>query len=844
MMRAMYSGITGLKNFQLQMDVVGNNIANVNTTGFKASRVTFETTLLQTLKAGKSPENQYGGTNPMQVGLGSKISSVDKIFSQGSFQNTGKKTDLAIQGDGFFVLSDSQGNYFSRAGNFTLDSSGFLVNPSSGLKLQGWSAKIGTNGQRYVDTNEPIGDVKIAAGLVMPAKQTSFVNLAHNLNADVGVQETTMIVKSTLGKELPIKFKFVRDMRAEYKERNVYTWESELVNTGSPSYEFAKSNYDKTLKGSVELDNAGNVVKWSTFKNGMETMGVDTDSKLSIYDVSGNLRINRSNEAVDGSSAGMEIDFSAVTYDVASAATPAGLDASKQAVKFEFDGSATNTKVKVTVVEEGKEYSDTYELADNQVSTINAFFNGGTDVGGKTLIINGKQLKAAALISGAATDRVNINSITWPTMVDGTLAGTSGGTARDFSLAGGIKLTDTVKGQDIYYDPKNVKVTVTNAAGAIPGSVTVSLTTKDGVKNFTINGTVDAGVGKNVSYQQFNEAFSDGVKNGNLRITGLSLSNGQDTDELTATAATGVTFASVKNIIQPPSGGSPKFVDVNNPQNFVVAGYKAPTVAASTLVYDSLGQAYNVYLNFTKINENTWFWKAQMEDGTPLYKLNEDGTRDMTSFADGVIAFDGNGGIMSTNWRLREDGTIDTNTTDNNNGSLGFWFDPAKPGAAPNPTYNPSSISAAGPVMAQVKFQELTQFASPHSIAVTEQDGNSEGTLDSFAINEVGQIIGTFTNGKSDALGQVALAVFNNPAGLLELGNSLYAQSSNSGIPQIGTCGVGGRGTLLPGTLEMSNVDLAEEFTNMIIAQRGFQATSRIITTADQILNELVNIKR
>ncbi|HOG34932.1 MAG TPA: flagellar hook-basal body complex protein, partial [Petrotogaceae bacterium] len=314
MMRAMYSGITGLKNFQLQMDVVGNNIANVNTTGFKASRVTFETTLLQTLKAGKSPENQYGGTNPMQAGLGSKISSVDKIFSQGSFQNTGKKTDLAIQGDGFFVLSDSQGNYFSRAGNFTLDSSGYLVNPSSGLKLQGWSAKIGTNGQRYVDTNEPIGDVKIAAGLVMPAKQTSFVNLAHNLNADVGVQETTMVVKSTLGKELPIKFKFVRDMRAEYKERNVYTWESELVNTGSPAYEFAKSNYDKTLKGSVELDNAGNVVKWSTFKNGMETMGVDTDSKLSIYDVSGNLRINRSNEAVDGSSAGMEIDFSTVTY--------------------------------------------------------------------------------------------------------------------------------------------------------------------------------------------------------------------------------------------------------------------------------------------------------------------------------------------------------------------------------------------------------------------------------------------------------------------------------------------------------------------------------------------------
>jgi len=146
--------------------------------------------------------------------------------------------------------------------------------------------------------------------------------------------------------------------------------------------------------------------------------------------------------------------------------------------------------------------------------------------------------------------------------------------------------------------------------------------------------------------------------------------------------------------------------------------------------------------------------------------------------------------------------------------------------------------------MVSVNFQELTQFAAPHSIAVTEQDGNAQGTLDSFAINTNGEIIGIFSNGLTAPLGQVALATFNNPEGLLEVGNSMYAMSSNSGLPQIGVSGVGGRGSIIPGALEMSNVDLAEEFTNMIIAQRGFQANSRSITTADQILNELVNIKR
>ncbi|MBC7122125.1 MAG: flagellar hook-basal body complex protein, partial [Pseudothermotoga sp.] len=112
MMRSMFSGVSGMRNFQYELDVIGNNISNVNTVGFKGSRVTFQTALLQTLKAARAPQNNVGGTNPIQIGLGSQLATVDKIMTQGSFQNTGRKLDLAIQGDGFFVLSDGQGYYY------------------------------------------------------------------------------------------------------------------------------------------------------------------------------------------------------------------------------------------------------------------------------------------------------------------------------------------------------------------------------------------------------------------------------------------------------------------------------------------------------------------------------------------------------------------------------------------------------------------------------------------------------------------------------------------------------------------------------------------------------------
>lgn len=139
MMRSLYSAISGLKNHQTKMDVIGNNIANVNTTGFKRSRVTFETTLSQTLKGASSPSANQGGTNPAQVGLGSILGSIDQVMTQGSAQSTGKNTDMMLEGSGFFVLDNGGNTVYTRSGGFSQDKNGYLEDPATGARVQGFS---------------------------------------------------------------------------------------------------------------------------------------------------------------------------------------------------------------------------------------------------------------------------------------------------------------------------------------------------------------------------------------------------------------------------------------------------------------------------------------------------------------------------------------------------------------------------------------------------------------------------------------------------------------------------------------------------------------------------------
>jgi flagellar hook protein FlgE len=182
-----------------------------------------------------------------------------------------------------------------------------------------------------------------------------------------------------------------------------------------------------------------------------------------------------------------------------------------------------------------------------------------------------------------------------------------------------------------------------------------------------------------------------------------------------------------------------------------------------------------------------------------------------------------------------------TGTTSAQTGTLTFNTD----GSIDTLTFAAMPADAAAGLSAlTVDFSSLTGFAGLETVAANGQNGRSAGSLQSFAINSDGTLIGSFSNGLKQAIGRVALANFSNPPGLSKVGSSLYEPTVNSGDAQVGAAGTGGRGVLSGGSLEMSNVDLSAEFTNLIVAQRGFQANSRVITTSDEVLQELVNLKR
>ncbi len=186
MLKSLFSGVAGLQSHQVAMDVESNNIANVNTVGFKYSRANFSDLLAQTKAIATAPQGQLGGKNPVQVGLGSTVSSMTRIFSQGSIQNSDKNTDVAIQGDGFFIISPDGGNTYkyTRAGDFKFDAGGNFVD-NNGFIAQGWLRDPVTG---KVDSTAPIEDINIPPGLTTPASPTQEVVLKANLNSGALVE--------------------------------------------------------------------------------------------------------------------------------------------------------------------------------------------------------------------------------------------------------------------------------------------------------------------------------------------------------------------------------------------------------------------------------------------------------------------------------------------------------------------------------------------------------------------------------------------------------------------------------------------------------------------------------
>ena len=270
MMRALFAGVSGLRNHQTKMDVIGNNIANVNTVAFKSSRVTFKEAFVQLLQGASRPPGNTGGINPIQIGTGMNVGSIDQLFSQGSLESTGQPLDLAIQGDALFVLNAGLRRVYTRAGNFQLDATGHLISPSSGFIVQGINADSLGN----FSTSSAIGDVQLRLGDKAPAQATSTVTLSGNIDATSPIGAThamSIVVYDSTGAPHHLQVTFTKTAL------NTWTW--------APTC--ATSTITPAGTGTVTFSNTGSLASF-TYPGGGTSIDMTPASGAGTFSVSVN----------------------------------------------------------------------------------------------------------------------------------------------------------------------------------------------------------------------------------------------------------------------------------------------------------------------------------------------------------------------------------------------------------------------------------------------------------------------------------------------------------------------------------------------------------------------------
>ncbi len=696
LMRSLQAGITGLRNHQLFMDVVGNNIANVNTVGFKSGRVTFGEMFAQTIRGTTRPAGGNGGTNPIQVGLGTAVSTIDTLFSAGNIETTGQSTDLAIQGDGFFVVSDGNKRFYTRAGFFRFNADGTLTMPSNGLKVQGYLA----NASGEIDAAKGITDIKLSGDQKVPAHATSSIAFTGNLNAALEPIGTILKTAGLLAIEEPGDNSDVNGLYARGNANNKITGMS-------------LNNSTITI-----TDGAGNS---ETYIYVDTDVAVDNNAFHSLDDLI--LEINSDFGAAGSNSftASLNASGQLVFTDLSGAANDIVVDSSNVVMRQALQGLNGD-------VSAGPLASDEFSHVARE----------------DDLLINLRDNTGASL-GLTDTDVITIN---------GVVGGTAG-------APGTLTITPTTTYQD-FANQVETTLGITNDGG-------VEIDDNDGA--LVING--------------------DGGKI--YEITSMNI---------VATDATGTTSRSIFDGIFDSTVG-----------NYVVEQKaKDAEQAATVTIFDSLGNDYDLTLVFTKDVQqpNRWLWKVNLPEG--FSSLGGDS---------GYVKF-------------------------NNDGSLQeFVFDDGSSTIQLSPGSNAEALNIALEPGEQNTFEGLTQLsgANANSIIVN-QDGFGMGVLERINIDTTGRIIGEYSNGVNQALAQLLIANFNNPGGLVRKEGSLFAVSGNSGDAQFSTAGSGFNSQIISGALEQSNVDLAEEFTKMIVAQRGFQASARTITVSDEMLSEVTNLKR
>ncbi|MEW5944868.1 MAG: flagellar hook-basal body complex protein [bacterium] len=888
---SLYTGVLGLQNHQIRMDVIGNNIANINTYGFKRGRATFADLINRTYHGAAAPRNGRGGINPLQVGMGMTTVAVTNIMTQGQIEMSGRLTDVAIDGNGWFVLEDDSGEtVYTRDGAFGLDREGNLVN-ANGWKVQGWSrVTVGDDNDFTVDTTRPVDDIKFIYGQKMEAQATTEVGLRCNLDLETrsliadGIDPKEGFAKrSDLLVDL---YDAVSSTARQYTPVHLGIREGDWVEVKASVTEIAASDdylmpieTEKYLYFQVtndtdigDLENAiANALEALDTERGTINAQVvynEDEGRFEIYNhsLTGQNDFNTINvevRAVSGSAIRQGYLLRESTYPTLTGTrlgiNSAGLGgemtdeivgwADYQINQFDLNYGNINGSAQIfaEVIQARVEMSaGVYNGADGTI-TLDEWTRGYTNFnainfvrGTEVLTVNGTIWTSVTAFTGAANEyRI--------------VSGAGGSASIVFNTAAALQPASGSSMILQFRPPRGVEYRMVSGAGYTLDSATGRLSLVWNNSTASAELLPSAGFGDPLS--------------GTIRIraeyttedrkleppTGIMNNRWADFAQEIASKTVGGSgkgrtdfnnsFTSMAGAVADESQSTQPTYLVSTRQN------SAYTYRTSVDVFDSLGDDHTLQLIFTHVGsnydlnlskrfQNRWYWRSELPY-TDVYAFDSMDNIDQTNTTtrlSGQLEFD-------------ENGLIQVDMLSGNNGPIRFDASPVG--------YNGVSTRSVDTTSIQIDFdgddvdkengilrEGVTQMASPSTTHVFEQNGWTMGILETFSVDASAVIEGRYSNNVVKPIAQLGLAMFPNQEGLHKEGDNVFSLSANSGLATIQPAFTGGRGSVVGAALEQSNVDIVQEFTNMIITERGFQANSRIITTSDEMLTEVLNLKR
>lgn len=838
-MRSLWSGVSGLQAHQVAMDVEGNNISNVNTTGFKYSRADFGTMFSQTVKIATAPTDGRGGSNPLQIGLGVSVSSTTRIHSQGSVQTTDKNTDVAINGDGFFMVSDDGGltRYLTRSGDFKLDAYGNFVN-NAGFVVQGWNINWDT---QSIDSSRTPQNIFIDPGMHIPAAKSTEVAIKANLNSGLNIG-----------------------------------------NAARPLYALDSVHGFNKKTGETKDENDNGITQfYTTSKNSMEVTekGVDAGALFNGKGQGLNLREGQ----------GIWVSYANSTFSTDKGNSNVFDPNNKTAQNNVIFWGDQNKPVIMDITLNGVQIrNDNIKSLDEAIAYINTFTNPADGRDGTGVIATKKEDGSGITFTNQNSNGTTDNMKNIDLQIN---TGNQAGELQNVPVANGnfnwnaMNLNSLIAQGDSKWIAGNFqnngnRVQVVTAHKYVYSSNPVQIApmyNPDGGKTWNQGDMNTAGTPEN----NYRLAVNGALLNTQVRTfrttedlrellqrdarygvdydgSGGFEANGSDVNEgVTITITENGNFSiSNPNKTTTPPAGIQQNNRTNHDLNFNVTAYtdalgkvstndaftkifkafdgvqtvgsqkkeseqlKLSAFSAGLEIYDSLGSKHTLEVQFVKQSTtqdggNEWQMIIRVPEPAEINTTGEG----PNNIVVGTARFNNDGSLASYNPKT-------LNFSPNN-------------GAAPNQQIK-LSFGTSG------SNDGLVSSNSASTLTGQATDGYTSGNLkpDAIRVDDKGNILGEFTNGKTFAVAKIAMASVANNSGLEEIGGNLFKVTANSGAIVVGEAGTGGRGEMKTSALEMSNVDLSRSLTELIIIQRGYQANSKTISTSDQMLQTLIQLKQ